>query len=147
MCKDCKTSDIEQDHRRIRMRSLVRQEEGMVEFVMDTEASRRGFDLILDLLELYDEEGLLSRSFREQACYNAFQLALKCDDLTEADKWIRQAYLHAMVCRGKDHPETRQLKEYVLEPRSHPICQSKEMTESVGSGAAIVAMIVILWFL
>mmetsp|Transcript_55965 Transcript_55965/g.175552 ORF Transcript_55965/g.175552 Transcript_55965/m.175552 type:complete len:404 (+) Transcript_55965:22-1233(+) len=148
-CKDCMTTDTEGDHRRVRMRQLQQKVEGAVEDGAEGPDARRSLDWVLDLLELYDEEEFHSKSLREKACYNAFQLSLKAGDVQEANRWVVKAYQNAMVARGKEHKDTKRLKEYVLTPESHPAYRGEQAPEAnaILVVGFLAVLLILLWFL
>mmetsp|Transcript_94038 Transcript_94038/g.303771 ORF Transcript_94038/g.303771 Transcript_94038/m.303771 type:complete len:335 (-) Transcript_94038:87-1091(-) len=151
LCADCNTSDTEGDRRRVYMRQLERQVDGELEFIGDREDAQRAIEKVLDLLELYDEEGLYSKSIRERACFSAFQLAVRSGDLEDAKQWITKAYQNSVVYRGKLHPEAQRLKVILEEPEKQPEFQVREAATSalnilpiilfLAAAAAVVAVL------
>lgn len=86
----------------------------------DTDPAKR-MQLLADLLLLYDEEGLHLPRHRKTACYYAYQLALKAEDVTSAGQWVAQAYHWAKLGTGPRHPDAQLLCSYKDDPTSHPI--------------------------
>lgn len=121
-CPACSTSNPDGELRRANMKKVRRRLELAVQeqsgFVGDIDANV-ALDFARELLELYDDEVFHPKGVRLEACSNAFELALRANKVEEAGAWARKAYNHALTCLGKDHQQTRRLKQYASEPESY----------------------------
>mmetsp|Transcript_61898 Transcript_61898/g.200568 ORF Transcript_61898/g.200568 Transcript_61898/m.200568 type:complete len:226 (+) Transcript_61898:280-957(+) len=73
-----------------------------------------------ELLNLYDEEGLHTQSFRKRACFFMFQLSLLRRDLEEARHWAQRAWKYSELSFGADHSDTQLLSKFARDPSAHP---------------------------
>lgn len=79
-----------------------------------------GIKAVSEMLVLYDQEGIAPSIYRKQACYYAFQLALRAGPAVWARVWAEKAHRHSIHACGKQHPETAWLLGYARDPLSHP---------------------------
>ncbi|CAK0871051.1 unnamed protein product [Prorocentrum cordatum] len=115
---------------RDRIRTLQARLDSVMDDAYDADEARPGIDMAAELLELYDRAPLGPKSIRADACYAAFVLSLKADDLAGAKGWVRKAYQHSLVARGKDHPDTKVLEKLVKDPEDSPFSKKNDPQEA-----------------
>jgi len=103
-CDICEEPDASSDKRRLRMQKLVQitAQVGATEPLL-------ALDMVAEALRLYDDEGLAIQSFRMNASFYAYQLALQMRDTELARTWARMAYEHSILCNGPNHPSSSAL--------------------------------------
>jgi hypothetical protein len=141
-CPVCTMKDPMGNVSRDRIKTLQARLDSVVEDAYEAYDARPGIDMAAELLELYDQTPLGPKIIRADACYAAFVLSIKADDLSEAKGWIRKAYQHSLVARGKDHPDTKALGKLVKDPEDSPFSKKNDPQEAavnayVGVGGVI----------
>eukprot|EP00931_Biecheleriopsis_adriatica_P026590 TRINITY_DN16163_c0_g1_i1.p1 TRINITY_DN16163_c0_g1~~TRINITY_DN16163_c0_g1_i1.p1 ORF type:complete len:162 (+),score=22.98 TRINITY_DN16163_c0_g1_i1:153-638(+) len=114
-CPRCRAADPRSEERSCRMQQLL---------VCDAASPREGLENLEELLKLYDEEGLLSKEMRADACFQAANYSLALGDVASAGQWSLRAYNYSCTCRGKGHPSSAMLRVYsedlAMASRSEP---------------------------
>lgn len=118
-CPACSGATAEADGRRRRLQELVRGTGPTA--VKDPGAA---LAMVEEAMALYDEEGIHVNQFKKGACYYAFQLCLRLQDMPAARVWIERASTYSVLCHGPGHATTALLRRYAEDPGSHPAAES-----------------------
>jgi len=112
-CDACSAPSRESDDRRRRLLEIDEQVAAMA-----AEDPERGIDMMHEMFQLLDKEGLHLNFVRKRGCFNAYQLSFLCGKKSEATDWVVKAYEFSMLSHGPLHPDTVTLASYVKDPLS-----------------------------
>lgn len=117
-CAACKLGGAaleSSDRRRERMATLNQKLDAV-----GNKDAKLAIEMVDELMELYLEEGIHSKSFRKRACFYAYQFALVLCNFEAASFYVERAHEYSVLCHGTHHAQSRRLAKYVKNPRSHP---------------------------
>ncbi|CAE8598821.1 unnamed protein product [Polarella glacialis] len=111
-CAACTATDAASDQRRTRIRELVAETPAVAE-----EDAEQALQMVVETLDLYEQEGLCSASFGQNACFMAYQLSLGLEEFGQAEIWAKKAFEYSLLCHGATHATTRILKRHASRQR------------------------------
>lgn len=117
-CEACSLESEELEKSENRLKRLSTLSKAVYSFVSRSQG-RKALQLIEEMLQLIDEEGL-SELERCTCYYDAFQACLTMKDMEQAKTWAKMSYESSCMYQTSSDPKSQKYLRYSVKPEKHP---------------------------